>query len=234
MSKKKILFLLAILASLAIALQFRPNVTRVPKGPYVGLEPKPGTLPYCDDMIVHPGALDTEGLLIPRPTYNHVEQVNIVVDVENGESLPAPLRKQNLEFMLTDIYSTRYKPIELCDRCKRYNCYNRTTPPVDVVQFRTPEEKAKAKELSLKPEILTVYVQVKKVSEDTASVRIINYRPHIGLSFWREWLNMPQFFWEVDPKKPPHPYNSIYTFKTEQAEQKLAERLSSYFTGKIR
>ncbi|MCD8520537.1 MAG: hypothetical protein LRY57_04545 [Alphaproteobacteria bacterium] len=200
------------------------------KGNANTIEPKTnGTLPYCDDMVVRPGAY----VHLPRPALNHVKRVVIVVEGFKDDSLPAPLRKTNLQSILRDVYNSRYSPTKWCDTCSKNHCYNRTNPPVDIIPFETPDEKLKARELSLNPDVLTAYVQVEKISENTALVKIINYRPHIDQPFWREWLNIPQSFWDVDAKSPPLSYNSVYSFNTKETEEKLSKDLSSYFSGKL-
>lgn len=226
---RKYLTILVCLAALGLVL------SKI--GDFIILKPNPsvkdnmGTLPYCDDMSISPGGMDTLGLMIPRPVFNHVNRVIIVVTSPDDETLPNALHQKNLESMLQDIYVARYGPLEWCDRCTKAGCYNRTSPPVEVLPFVTEEDKIAAKSLSLKDDVLTVYTEVTRVSGDEVAVKIINYRPHLDRAFWREWLDIPEVFWEVNPKSRHN--SAIYNFDLQSNQKKLNSAIKGYFLGKV-
>lgn len=168
----------------------------------------------------------------PAPVYNYVKKVIVIVEVQGVTGTTAePLRKDNIEKMLVELYVDRYEKKEMCESCDVASCYARLNQAVEVLAFNTAEEKSIAEKVSLNPDVLTVYANIIILNKEKASVEIVNYRPHIRQPWWRELLGYPILPWEVDGEN--WHFSAVYDFDLEEENKILTKNLRSYFLGRI-
>jgi hypothetical protein len=126
------------------------------------------------------------------PVFDNVKRVLILVDVspnydagdKEQASFPEPLRKANLESLLKEIYSHRYRKI---DGMSIPNCYNAEGQEVIVMNFHDVKQREKINALIKRSGTLVAYFSFN--TSHTKGVRTSHSA--IALTHWR--TDMPVF-----------------------------------------
>ncbi|MGZ9097134.1 MAG: hypothetical protein ACXW30_02415 [Micavibrio sp.] len=137
-----------------------------------------------------------------NPVFVGVERVNIAVNItpsaeltkEAQASLPEPLRKENLEKMLKEIYTERFKGHQLEGTVP--GTYGRNNQRVRVLNFNDTQDRMEITKQSLDSKTLTVFFQgsiIRRESfvglagdSDFFSYQLTNYRHGITASIQQQ------------------------------------------------
>jgi len=132
------------------------------------------------------------------PIFDNVGRVVIFIDgptylftPETQESLPDPLRLENLKATLKDIYTARYEKYKKNNDANYKGCYNRNNQEVEVATGRKFEDREKYREIAKNPDVLFVLVKIGVTSVSRFGAKPVEPSIAMSVLHYRADLNIP-------------------------------------------